>query len=84
MTEIVWPLPSPDVNTQAGAVAEVDREALKEDGSGERLLPDPVTSRWYDHHLAENASTPSSARYSMRSSRLAALRVTVAVWEGGV
>ena len=84
MTEIDWPLPSPDVNTQAGAVVEVDREALKEDGSRECLLPDPVTNRWCDHHLAENACTPSSARYSMRSRHLAALRVTVAVWEGGL
>ena len=85
MTEIDWPLPSPDVNTQAGAVVEVDREALKEDGAEESvLLPDPVTNRWCDHHLAEYACTPSSARYSMRSRHLAALRVAVAVWEGGV
>ena len=51
---------------------------------GSVLLPDPVTNRWCDHHLAENACTPSSARYSTRSRHLAALRVTVAVWEGGV
>ena len=63
--------------------AEDDKEALKEDGSGECLLLDAALNGWCHHQPAENAFTASSAHISMCSSHFRGVGATAALWKGG-